>query len=219
VQIASLMNGSASEDSQETVLGRSDELSRLLNQRARIVKLAQAKLDLLAELVTQTPISKCLIYCADIEQLRAVQGILADAGISHLPYTSEESPFARRTALDQLRRNDIQAVVAVKCLDEGIDVPQVHQAILLASSTSEREFVQRRGRILRKAEGKRYAYLIDIFTVPPRRYHENLPTLLFNELKRARILARAADNRFEAENRLFQELSNFGIPIEQMLGA
>jgi len=45
--------------------------------------------------------------------------------------------------LDQLRRNDVQAVVAVKCLDEGIDVPQVHQAILLASSASEREFVQR----------------------------------------------------------------------------
>jgi superfamily II DNA or RNA helicase len=219
VQIASLMDGSASEDSQETVSGHSDELSKLLNQRARIVKLAQAKLDLLAELITQIPISKCLIYCADIEQLRTVQRILADAGISHLPYTSEESPFARQTALDQLRRNDIQAVVAVKCLDEGIDVPQVHQAILVASSTSEREFVQRRGRILRKAEGKRYAHLIDVFTIPPRRYHENLPTLLSNELKRARILARAADNRLEAENKLFQELSSFDIPIEQMLGA
>jgi len=219
VQVASLMGKPVSADSQEILPGHSDRLSTLLNKRARIVKLAQAKLDLLAKLVTQIPISKCLTYCADIEQLRAVQRILADAGISHLPYTSEESPFARQTALDQLRRNDIEVVIAVKCLDEGIDVPQVHQAILLASSTSEREFVQRRGRILRKAEDKRYAHLIDIFTVPPRRYHENPPTLLFNELKRARILARAADNRFEAENRLFQELSNFGIPIEQTLGA
>jgi superfamily II DNA or RNA helicase len=143
---------------------------------------------------------------------------MGNKGVSHLPYTSEENLYARQTALEQLRRDDIQAVVAVKCLDEGIDVPQVHQAILLASSTSEREFVQRRGRILRRAEGKRYAHLIDLFTVPPRRYHDNLPTLLFNELRRAKILAKAADNRFEAELALDEELSQFGIPIEQTLG-
>jgi superfamily II DNA or RNA helicase len=218
VQVASLMGKPTGTDSREAIPSQSDKASTLLNQRARIVKLARAKLDLLATLVGQIPISKCLIYCADIEQLRAVQRILANASISHLPYTSEESSFAKRTALDQLRRNDTQAVVAVKCLDEGIDVPQVHQAILLASSTSEREFVQRRGRILRRAEGKRYAHLIDIFAIPPRRYHQDPPTLLFNELKRAKILAKAADNRFEVENKLFQELSNFGIPIEQTLG-
>jgi len=218
LQIARLMGQSSSRDSQKTLPSQPDELTVLLNRRASIVKRAQAKFDFLAELVRQTTISKCLIYCADIEQVRTVQGLLTEAGISHLPYTSGESAFARQTALDQLRRNDVQAVVAVKCLDEGIDVPQVHQAILLASSTSEREFVQRRGRILRKVEGKQYAHLIDVFTVPPRRYHENPPTLLFNELKRAKILARAADNRLEAENKLVQELSDFGIPIEQTLG-
>lgn len=217
LRIARLMSQASSDDSRETP-SQSDELTVLLNRRASIVKRAQAKFDFLAELVRQTSVSKCLIYCADIEQVRTVQGLLTEAGISHLPYTSGESAFARQTALDQLRRNDIQAVVAVKCLDEGIDVPQVHQAILLASSTSEREFVQRRGRILRKAEGKQYAHLIDVFTIPPRQYYENPPTLLFNELKRARILARAADNRFEAENRLIEELSAFGVPIEQTLG-
>jgi len=219
LRIASLMGQLSSKDTQETPLGQPDELVILLNRRAGIVKQAQAKSDFLVELVRQISINKCLVYCADIKQVRAVQRLLTEAGISNLPYTSEESAFARQTALDQLRRNDVQAVVAVKCLDEGIDVPHVHQAILLASSTSEREFVQRRGRILRKAEGKQYAHLIDVFTIPPRQYYENPPTLLFNELKRARILARAADNRFEAENRLIEELSAFGVPIEQTLGA
>ncbi|MEA3341729.1 MAG: helicase-related protein, partial [Chloroflexota bacterium] len=217
LRIARLMSRASSDDPQQ-MSDPSDELTVLLNRRASIVKRAQAKFDLLAELVRQTSISKCLIYCADIEQVRTVQGLLTEAGISHLPYTSRENAFARQTALEQLRRNDIRAVAAVKCLDEGIDVPQVHQAILLASSTSEREFIQRRGRILRQAEGKRYAHLIDVFTVPPRRYHENPPTLLFNELKRAKILARAADNRLEAENKLVQELADFDIPIEQTLG-
>jgi superfamily II DNA or RNA helicase len=196
-----------------------EDLTTLLNRRARIVQQAQAKFDFLAQLVRQIPIDKCLVYCADVEQARAVQQLLTKAGISNLPYTSQESAFAKQIALDQLRRNNIQAIVAIKCLDEGIDVPQVHQAILLASSNNEREFVQRRGRILRKAENKQYARLIDILTVPPKRYHRDPPNLLFNELNRARILARAAENRYEAENRLFQELADFGIPIEQVVGA
>jgi superfamily II DNA or RNA helicase len=135
-----------------------------------------------------------------------------------LPYTYELDPAARQTTLEQLNKSDIRAVVAVKCLDEGVDVPQVHQAILLASSTSEREFVQRRGRILRKAPGKQSAHLIDVLTVPPKRYYEQPPGLLLRELERARILARAADNRFEAELELYRELSDFGIPVEETLG-
>ena len=219
LKIASLLERQSSKDEQETSPGQPDTLTILLNKRASIVKHAQAKSDFLADLIRQISINKCLFYCADIEQVRIVQRLLTKAGISNLSYTSQESAFARQTALDQLRRNDVQSVVAIKCLDEGIDVPQVHQAILLASSTNEREFVQRRGRILRKAEGKHFARLIDVFTIPPRQYYEDPPTLLFNELKRARILARAADNRFKVENRLIEELLAFGVPIEQTLGA
>lgn len=216
IQIARLL---AKEDpTGEPTSHESDALTSLLIRRARIVKLAQSKLELLAEMVCQKSIRKCLIYCADLEQVQAVQRVLSLASISHLPYTSQQSAYAQETALQQLRRDDIQAVVAIECLDEGIDVPEVHQAILLASSTSERQFVQRRGRILRQAPDKDYAHLIDVFTVPPRRYHEPPPRLLLNELKRAKILAQAADNRFEAENRLHDELSAFGIPIEHTLG-
>jgi superfamily II DNA or RNA helicase len=218
LRIANLMSESTLQE-EKTSRGDSNQLTILLNRRARIVKLAEEKLFWLTDLLSQSRINKCLIYCADLEQVDAVQGLLRDHGISHLPYTSKQPSYAQQAALEQLRRNDIQAVVAVKCLDEGIDVPQVHQAILLASSTSEREFVQRRGRILRRAEGKSYAHLIDVFTVPPRRYHDELPTLLFNELRRAKILARAAENRLEAELKLDEELSRFGIPIEQIIGA
>jgi superfamily II DNA or RNA helicase len=107
--------------------------------------------------------------------------------------------------------------VAIDCLDEGIDVPQVNQAILLASSTSTRQFVQRRGRILRMAKDKKFAHLIDVFTVPPRRYHKNSPALLLNELRRAKMLATVADNKYEAELALYKELKMFGIPIEETL--
>jgi superfamily II DNA or RNA helicase len=219
VRIAYLMGNRKKGEPQQSTPNLPDDLTVLLNRRAKIVKLAREKLELLAELASEISIERCLVYCADLEQVRAVQRILTSERVSHLPYTSQESLYAQQLALGQLRRGDIQAVVAIQCLDEGIDVPQVHQAILLASSTSEREFVQRRGRILRRAEDKEYAHLIDIFTVPPRRYHPDPPTMLFNELRRAKILARAADNRYEAENRLHEELSNFGIPVEETLGA
>jgi superfamily II DNA or RNA helicase len=120
--------------------------------------------------------------------------------------------------IQALERDEIAAVVAINCLDEGVDVPQVKEAIILASSANKRQFVQRRGRILRKASGKQFAHLIDICTVPPRRYHEEPPSLLYNELQRMRLLATAADNRYQVELVLVQELERFGLPVEDVLG-
>lgn len=209
----------SSESEEHTTAGESNkDLDKLLFKRARIVKLAQNKSELLREIITRVPISRCLIYCADLEQVEAVQFILTEARIPHLPFTSRENNDQREAALRQLAQDEIAAVVAIDCLDEGIDVPQVHQAILLASSTSTRQFIQRRGRILRMAEGKEFAHLIDIFTVPPQRFHEEPPALLFSELRRARVLAAAAENKYEAELALHRELDAFGVPIEETLG-
>lgn len=135
--------------------------------RSRITKLAQNKLELLQELILKMPPHRCLIYCADLEQVTEVQEILGRLRVPNLPYTSEQNSEQRSIALHQLERNDIAAVVAIDCLDEGVDVPQVHQAILVASSTSERQFIQRRGRILRKATGKKFAFLTDILGCNP----------------------------------------------------
>lgn len=135
LQIANLMGESKSQE-EKVSLKNSDQLTILLNRRARVAKLAEEKLSWLSDLIRQMRLNKCLIYCADLEQVEAVQDLLRDQGVLHLPYTSKQPPCAQQAALEQLRRNDIQAVVAVKCLDEGIDVPQVHQAILLASSAS-----------------------------------------------------------------------------------
>jgi len=195
-----------------------EAIERLLLQRSRIGKLAEEKLEMLRQIIDEHEIRRCLIYCADMEQVEAVQTILAEARVTNLPFTSRQSTQQREATLRQLARDEIQAIVAIECLDEGVDVPEVEQAILLASSTSDRQFVQRRGRILRKSEGKTKAHLIDLFTVPPHRHHERLPSLIFSELRRALLLAQVADNRYEAENCLHDELRQFGIPIEEILG-
>jgi superfamily II DNA or RNA helicase len=87
----------------------------------------------------------------------------------------------------------------MEVLDEGIDIPQTDTAYLLASSTVRREWVQRRGRILRRAEGKEIANLHDFLVVPPTLGTKEGRALLVGELTRAREFASAADNEYDSD--------------------
>ena len=60
----------------------------------------------------------------------------------------------------------MQALVAIKCLDEGVNIPGIRTAFIMASSTNPKEYVQRRGRVLRKAKEKDYAVIYDFITLP-----------------------------------------------------
>ena len=61
----------------------------------------------------------------------------------------------------------MQGLVAIRCLDEGVDIPAIETAVILASSGNPRQFVQRRGRILRPYPGKQRATLFDMIVMPP----------------------------------------------------
>ena len=93
------------------------------------------------------------------------------------------------------------------CLDEGVDVPSTQTAYMLASSSNPREFIQRRGRILRKSPGKEFAVIHDMITIPSRSYYRNLETrqtfnterrILKKELTRFSEFAECSENRFQA---------------------
>jgi superfamily II DNA or RNA helicase len=105
-------------------------------------------------------------------------------------------------------------VVAIRCLDEGIDLPDLRMGFLLASSTNPRQFVQRRGRLLRKAEGKQFAEIYDFVIAPPEPEPDgdadsfNLERSLFRrELKRIEEFCATADNGPEAQLAL-QDIRN-----------
>ena len=87
----------------------------------------------------------------------------------------------------------------MKVLDEGVDIPQTDTAFLLASSTVEREWVQRRGRILRHAPGKSFAHLHDFIVVPPDLNSPAAKSLLKSELRRASAFADLAENEFDSD--------------------
>jgi superfamily II DNA or RNA helicase len=110
----------------------------------------------------------------------------------------------RETILCQFAKGDIQALIAIHCLDEGVDIPSTQTAYFLASTTNPREFIQRRGRILRRFEGKIRSDVYDFVVVPDMQYaHLRRDTdigLLRREMPRFAEFAASAENEFEARS-------------------
>ena len=178
--------------------GLEARLQHLLIQRARIVKHARAKVPLTVAILTSEYErgQRWIVYCEDRAQLQAVSDALLAAGIPSIPFHSKMEGDRAETLqwLDQ--RGGV--VVAIKCLDEGVDIPSVTHALILASSRNPREFIQRRGRVLRTAPGKALAYIHDTIVLPPNRFIEVAAawedSITLGELARAVEFAEHADN-------------------------
>lgn len=151
-----------------------DALKNLLIQRARLVANAENKIPTLKSLLAKRK-ETCfnLVYCGDVinDGERSVDRALGMIGkeldMRANKFTSEESNTERRSILERFGTGELQVLVAIKCLDEGVDVPRTETAYILASSGNPRQYVQRRGRVLRRAEGKPSAHIYDFIVVPP----------------------------------------------------
>ena len=193
------------------------EVEMLLFRRAAILKKATAKTELVRDILAKHPMERGLIYCADREQLQAVHEVLRDVGLVHLRYTGETPKEKRQSALDALATGQVPAILAIRCLDEGVDVPAADTAVLLASSTNERQFIQRRGRILRKAPGKDTATLVDAIALPPPSVGRDGKWMLESELARAKTMAELADNQHGALLQLKDHAERYGVYLSELL--
>jgi len=171
-------------------------LKRLLIQRARIVKNASNKVPLAIQVLKEhfQPGQKWIVYCDNITQLNNVLREAIAAGFDAYEYYSEMRGD-RETTLSYFDANG-GVLVSIKCLDEGVDIPSTTHALILASSQNPREFIQRRGRILRTAPGKLFAHLYDAITVPQVSENENDKSLsiIMAELSRAIEFGGSAEN-------------------------
>lgn len=143
-------------------------LKNLLIRRAKVVKHAAAKVPLAVAVLCGEfqKGQRWIVYCDDLRQLEAVCAALEQAGLRVMPFHSKME--ADRAAVLRWLALRGGIVVAIKCLDEGVDVPSVDHALILASSKNPREFIQRRGRVLRYADHKGLAYVHDAIVVPLR---------------------------------------------------
>jgi DNA phosphorothioation system restriction enzyme len=188
-------------------------LQMALFERARLVGRAAAKVPALQQLMEPFRYTTHnLVYCADSpagpgsapSQLDAVTAMLGRAlGMRVNTYTHETSTVDRDERRRRLASGDLQALVAIRCLDEGVDIPEAQRGFILASTTNPRQFVQRRGRLLRRSPGKRRADVYDFLVVPPdvsadEKLWKIERRLVRRELARVMELADAAENGPEA---------------------
>jgi superfamily II DNA or RNA helicase len=141
--------------------------AQLLIRRARIVKGAGQKSQAAVDVVTSSyqPGQHWIVYCDDQGQLTQVRDALSAAGCSDvLEYHSAMAGDPRQTLALFERRGGV--VVSIRCLDEGVDIPAVSHALILASSKNPREYIQRRGRVLRRSPGKFVSHIHDVLVTP-----------------------------------------------------
>lgn len=171
-------------------------LQMLLIKRARIVKNAEGKVPLAISTLRNHYRNgqKWIVYCDNIEQLKYVLNSAIEAGFDAFEYYAEMEGD-RQMTLSYFETNG-GVLVSIKCLDEGVDIPSITHALILASSQNPREFIQRRGRVLRRSPGKHFAHLYDAITMPIISHDENEKSLSII----AAELSRAIHFGFGAEN-------------------
>lgn len=180
-------------------------LSALCNQRQRIINNAENKYYEFKKLLKEhEDIDKLIVYCSD-KQIDKVQKILNEENI--IPqhrFTHKESSSKtlkelfseRESILYNFEKGNYRALVAIKCLDEGVDVPVAENAIILSSTSNPREHVQRRGRILRNAPGKDHATIYD-FLVFPKEKTDIGSKIMKKEIRRYKEFAELAINSLD----------------------
>lgn len=144
----------------------SDRAKMLLIQRSRVAKKAMAKVELAVRTIKREYLDgqSWLVYCEDSEQLSDVVSALRIAGIESIEYHS--NMLGDREATMEWFHKFGGILVSIKCLDEGVDIPKVSHALILASSQNPRQFIQRRGRVLRTYPNKNMAEIHDAIVRP-----------------------------------------------------
>jgi superfamily II DNA or RNA helicase len=187
----------------------------MIMQRARIAKKAAAKAPAVVTTVRNSYANgdHWLVYCDDIAQMDLVASGLRDAGIDTLTYHSDMAGDKAST-LRHFRSNG-GAVVSIKCLDEGVDIPECSHAMIAASSRNPREFIQRRGRVLRKTDDKQLAVIHDLLVLPASAVDDTTRALVWGELARAGQFARSALNT-DARLALEEACVDVGLGLEDL---
>lgn len=123
----------------------------------------------------------------------------------------------RNSVLEDFASGKLEVLTSMKCLDEGVDVPRSELAIFCASTGNPRQFIQRRGRILRNHPDKHKAVIHDLVVAPVVSSSDECfameQSLLRNELKRVRDFATMSENADFAYTELEEVLSYYGLSL------
>ncbi len=197
---------------------------KYVRARLRIMGMAEEKLARIKTFVDQIKEKDhFVVYCGDgrlfdeqdeeIRHIQFVQNQMDDMGIRTSQFTANENMDRRMELVDMFNKQEIDALVAIRCLDEGINIPSIKSALILSSNDDYREFVQRRGRILRKYKGKKSADIYDVVVLPS----AMCPKMAIIELRRYYEYAKLALNKEERLVEMQTLLSQYGLRLEDIM--
>lgn len=201
-----------------------DLLVKSLRSRLRIISMSeekQAHIDNIIDRISEK--DHFVVYCGDgklfddnsgaeLRHIQLIKRALTKHEYKASQFTAQENMADRMKLVDAFNKGEISALAAIRCLDEGINIPSIKSALILSSNDDYREFVQRRGRILRTYPGKKDASIYDVIVLPS----HDLSGWAKIELRRYLEYARLSQNWGELEPELNSLLSEYGLDMEDI---
>lgn len=201
-----------------------DLLVKSLRNRLRVIAMAEEKQSRIDEIIDRVEEKDhVVVYCGDgkmfddnageeLRHIQSVKRVLSTHGYKASQFTATENMATRMELVDAFNKGEISALAAIRCLDEGINIPSIKSALILSSNDDYREFVQRRGRILRTYGRKPYANIYDVVVLPS---HDMMGWAKI-ELRRFLEYGRLALNWAELESELQSQLMTYGLSVEDI---
>lgn len=201
-----------------------DLLVKTLRNRLRIISMAEEKLLKIDDIINQVDEKDhVVVYCGDgklfdnnsgeeLRHIQSVKRVLSAHDYKASQFTAQENMQDRMELVDSFNKGEISALAAIRCLDEGINIPSIKSALILSSNDDYREFVQRRGRILRTYNGKQSAKIYDVIVLPK----SNSEQWAKIELRRFHEYAKLSENWNDLEGELTDMLIQYGLSIEDV---
>lgn len=194
-----------------------DRALKILNgMRARLLGSAEEKFIKLKSLAVKlNKPHNTIVFCGDgkteesleseIKDKIKVLKILRELDWDVSEFTAEVNSRVRKVRIQDFKDQDLNALVAIKVLDQGVNIPAITTAIILASTRSKRQYIQRLGRVLRKSQNKDISYIYDFIVMPRNNQFtalsESLQNLIENELVRFHEFVKCAKNKQIIENK------------------
>ena len=201
-----------------------DLLVKSLRGRLRVISMAEEKQDYIKDIIAPLKDEDhFVVYCGDgklfdestgeeLRHIQSVKKVLSDSGFRVSQFTARENMADRMQLVESFNKGDISALAAIRCLDEGINIPSIKSALILSSNDDYREFVQRRGRILRTYKDKKTANIYDVIVLPS----VEMSTWAIIEFRRFYEYARLATNKNELLLELKNKMTYYGLSLEDI---
>jgi superfamily II DNA or RNA helicase len=195
-----------------------ENVKQLMIQRARIVKSARAKVEVASAVLAQNfrDGQAWLVYCDNVQQVAAVRAACTARGLRTSEYHTQMEGDSDAALEEFAREGGI--LVAINCLDEGVDIPRISHALVLASSSTRRQFIQRRGRVLRKHDSKHRAVIHDLLVTPTGFDEPDDVSFMRTELSRALEFVHSAVDSSATELRIREMAAEAGVDLDYETG-